>query len=91
MEAALYDYHLPRKCIAQEPASTRDASRLMVVDRKNHSVKHTYFSNIGEYLPRNARLYRNNAAVLKARIYGYRSSGGKVECVLIQPAEDAHT
>ena len=91
MDAALFDYHLPPKCIAQEPASTRDASRLMVVDRKNHSVKHTHFSNIGEYLPRNARFYRNNAAVLKARIYGYRSSGGKVECLLLQPAEDAHT
>ena len=76
MEAALFDYHLPRKCIAQEPASTRDASRLMVVDRNNHSVKHTHFSKIGKYVPRNARFYRNNAAVLKARIHGYRSSGG---------------
>ena len=91
MDAALFDYPLPRKCIAQEPASTRDASRLMVVDRNNHSVKHTYFAKLGQYLPSNARFYRNNAAVLKARIYGYRSSGGKVECLLLQPAEDPLT
>jgi S-adenosylmethionine:tRNA ribosyltransferase-isomerase len=91
MDSALFDYHLPMDRIAQEPAAQRDASRLMVVDRKTRQVTHTTFAQIGEHLPANARFFRNNAAVLKARIFGKRPTGGKVECLLLQPAEDALT
>jgi len=91
MDSALFDYHLPTECIAQEPAAKRDASKLMVVDRATHRVTHTTFAEIGQYLPKNPRFFRNNAAVLKARLFGYRPTGGKVECLLLQPAEDAVT
>lgn len=91
MNSTLFDYHLPEDRIAQEPAATRDASKLMVIDRKTRQVTHTQFSQIGQYIPQNARFFRNNAAVLKARIYGQRPTGGKVECLLLQPAEDANT
>ncbi len=91
MDAALFDYHLPNECIAQEPAATRDASKLMVVNRATREVTHTQFANIADYLPANTRFFRNNAAVLKARIFGQRPTGGKVECLLLQPAEDAIT
>jgi S-adenosylmethionine:tRNA-ribosyltransferase-isomerase (queuine synthetase) len=69
--------------IAQEPAAQRDASRLMVVDRKTGAITHTTFAQIGEHLPANARFFRNNAAVLKARLFGKRSTSGKVECLLL--------
>ncbi len=91
MDSALFDYHLPSECIAQEPAETRDASRLMVVDRATRTVTHAHFADIGHFLPENPRFFRNNAAVLKARIFGQRPTGGKVECLLLQPAEDAQT
>ena len=91
MDAALFDYHLPNDCIAQEPAATRDASKLMVVNRATREVTHTHFAGIAQFLPANTRFFRNNAAVLKARIFGQRLSGGKVECLLLQPAEDALT
>ena len=91
MNISLFDYHLPEELIAQEPAAVRDASRLMVVDRKTRTVTHAQFSEIGKYLPPNPRFFRNNAAVLKARLFGQRSTGGKVECLLLQPAEDAQT
>jgi len=91
MNISLFDYQLPSERIAQEPAATRDASRLMVVDRATRSVTHTHFSEIGKYLPAHSRLFRNNAAVLKARLFGQRPTGGKVECLLLQPAEDALT
>ncbi|ADE54771.1 tRNA preQ1(34) S-adenosylmethionine ribosyltransferase-isomerase QueA [Coraliomargarita akajimensis] len=91
MDASLFDFHLPNECIAQEPAATRDASRLMVINRSTREVNHVHFADIGGFLPTNARFFRNNAAVLKARIYGQRPSGGKVECLLLQPAEDALT
>ncbi len=91
MDSTLFDYHLPADRIAQEPSAQRDNSKLMIVDRKTKEVTHARFAEIGNYLPSTTRFFRNNVAVLKARIFGYRSSGGKVECLLLQPAEDAFT
>ena len=91
MDSTLFDYHLPIDRIAQEPSAQRDNSKLMVIDRKTKAVTHTRFAEIGNYLPPKTRFFRNNVAVLKARIFGYRSSGGKVECLLLQPAEDPYT
>ena len=91
MDAARFDYHLPTELIAQEPAPRRDAARLMVIDRATRSVRHTTFDQIASYLPHNTRCFRNNAAVLKARLHGQRPTGGKVECLLLHPAEDPET
>jgi len=91
MNISLFDYDLPHALIAQEPTFRRDASRLMVVDRKTRNITHTRFSEIETFLPSKARFFRNNAAVLKARIFGQRPTGGKVECLLLQPAEDPKT
>ena len=35
-------YDLPKELIAQEPADPRDAARLMVLDRKNDKILHSY-------------------------------------------------
>ena len=91
MNISLFNYHLPKELIAQEPATVRDASRLMIIDRGTQKIIHTHFAEIGKYLPSKARFFRNNVAVLKARIFGQRPTGGKVECLLLQPAEDAFT
>lgn len=91
MKIDRFDYDLPVECIAQEPAEQRDASRLMVVNRATREVTHSTFAEIGKFLPTNSRFFRNNAAVLKARLFGQRPTGGKVECLLLQPAEDALT
>lgn len=91
MDSALFDYHLPKASIAQQPSEQRDASRLMVIDRATRHVSHVHFADLADYLPANARFFRNNAAVIKARLFGTRPSGGRVECLLLNPAEDALT
>ncbi len=91
MKIDRFNYDLPKALIAQEPAGQRDASQLMVVDRTTRKVAHSTFAEIGSFLPANARYFRNNAAVLKARLFGERPTGGKVECLLLHPAEDART
>jgi S-adenosylmethionine:tRNA ribosyltransferase-isomerase len=91
MDAARFDFHLPRERIAQEPAPRRDAARLMVIERETRRVTHTTFDHIADHLPAKTRFFRNNAAVLKARLYGQRPTGGKVECLLLHPAEDPQT
>lgn len=85
-----FDYPLPPELIAQTPAARRQDSRLLVVDRKHHSITHRRFGDLPEYLTAGDALFRNNAAVLPARLQGRRPSGGHVECFLLRPLND-HT
>jgi S-adenosylmethionine:tRNA ribosyltransferase-isomerase len=87
----LFDYILPPRLIAQSPAERRDASRLLIVHRDTHRIEHRLFSDIGEYLRPGDTLFRNNAAVLPARLLAQRPTGGAVECLLLRPAPDGET
>jgi S-adenosylmethionine:tRNA ribosyltransferase-isomerase len=87
----LFDYDLPPRLIAQTPADRRDASRLLVVHRAEHRIEHRHFSDLGDYLHPGDTLFRNNAAVLPARLLAHRPTGGAVECLLLRPAADGET
>ena len=87
----LFDYTLPPHLIAQTPAVRRDQSRLMVVDRATHSVSHHSFAELPKFLRAGDTLFRNNAAVLPARLLARRPTGGQVECFLLRPANDDRT
>jgi S-adenosylmethionine:tRNA ribosyltransferase-isomerase len=82
----LFDYELPERLIAQTPAARRDASRLLVVHRDTRRLEHRVFAEIGDYLRPGDTLFRNNAAVLPARLLAARPTGGAVECLLLRPA-----
>jgi S-adenosylmethionine:tRNA ribosyltransferase-isomerase len=84
----LFDYPLPDHLIAQTPASRRDASRLLVVHRRERRVEHLQFADIVEYLGPSDVVFRNNAAVLPARLLARRPTGGAVECFLLRPAPE---
>ncbi len=88
MDSALFDYDLPERLIAQTPAAERDASRLLVVDRKSGALGHARFRDLPDLLPSRSRLIRNTVSVLKARLRGQRQSGGAMECLLITPARE---
>ena len=81
----LFDYDLPSELIAQTPATRRDSSRLMVIDRKKGSVEHHHFHDLPDLLIAGDTLIRNNAAVLPARLRAKRPTGGAVECFLLRP------
>jgi S-adenosylmethionine:tRNA ribosyltransferase-isomerase len=85
LATALFDYDLPPRLIAQTPAARRDASRLLVVDRATRTVAHRTFAELPEYLRAGDTLFRNNAAVLPARLHAQRPTGGQVECLLLRP------
>jgi S-adenosylmethionine:tRNA ribosyltransferase-isomerase len=80
----LFDYVLPPHLIAQTPATRRDQSRLLVVDRASRKIEHRTFSDLPEFLRAGDRLFRNNASVLPARLFAQRPTGGQVECFLLK-------
>jgi S-adenosylmethionine:tRNA ribosyltransferase-isomerase len=81
----LFDYTLPPHLIAQTPAARRDGSRLMVVNRTDHTVAHHSFADLPRFLHPGDTLFRNNAAVLPARLHARRPTGGVIECLLLRP------
>lgn len=84
----LFDYPLPERLIAQQPAQRRDESRLLVVDRQTRRLEHRQFRDLPGYLRAGDTLFRNNAAVIPARLHATRPTGGAVECLLLRPAAD---
>ena len=83
MKLTDYDYDLPEALIAQQPCPQRDASRLMVVDRRTRKIHHTQFSQIGGFLPARSLLVINDTKVIPARLIGRKlPTGGKIELLL---------
>lgn len=83
----LFDYQLPPELVAQVPAARRDQSRLLVVDRATRRLGHRTFGELGQFLRPGDTLFRNNAAVLPARLHAQRPTGGLVECFLLHPVD----
>lgn len=84
-----FDYALPPELIAQTPAATRTASRLLHVD-KTEQLHDRQFTELLKLLRPNDLLVFNDTRVIKARLFGQKTTGGKVE-VLIErvTAEDS--
>jgi len=84
-----YDYDLPPDLIAQEPASVRDQSRLLVLDRETGAITHTSFSELKSYLHPGDVLAINDTRVFPARLNGRKEdTGGEVEVFLLNPHGD---
>ncbi len=84
MKLSEFDYTLPKELIAKYPLKDRDKCRLMVLDRKKHTIEHRVFEEIIEYFNTGDCLVLNNTKVIPARLFGKRKTGGKVEIFLLQ-------
>lgn len=83
-----FDYNLPPDLIAQTPIEPRDASRLLVLDRKSGAITHTQFREIGKWLQPGDLLVANESRVLPARLWGRKATGGKIEVLLLRRRDD---
>jgi S-adenosylmethionine:tRNA ribosyltransferase-isomerase len=84
-----YDYNLPQELIAKYPANPRDMAKLLVYDRKKDKITHTVFRNILDFVPESAFIF-NNTKVIKARIFGIKETGGKIELLLNRPYKNGY-
>ena len=78
-----YDYHLPEERIAQTPATRRDQSRLLVMDRKTGKMTHLRFFDIYDLIASSDVLVINDTKVVPARLFGQKETGGKAEVLII--------
>ncbi|WP_414690113.1 tRNA preQ1(34) S-adenosylmethionine ribosyltransferase-isomerase QueA [Nostoc sp.] len=83
-----YDYELPLELIAQNPAVPRDSSRLLVVDSPTTGIEtaplHHIFHDLPTLLRSGDLLVMNNTRVIPARLYGHKSTGGKIQVLLLE-------
>lgn len=77
-----YDYVLPEQQIARYPAEKRTESRLLAVDRAAQQWADRQFIDLAHFLRPGDLLVMNDSKVMPARLYGHKSSGGKVEILV---------
>ncbi|MDF1761411.1 MAG: tRNA preQ1(34) S-adenosylmethionine ribosyltransferase-isomerase QueA [Coxiellaceae bacterium] len=77
-----FDYELPSELIAQYPLADRTASRLLQVSVADEKISHGQFTDIEQLLQPGDVLVMNNTRVIPARLYGQKSTGGKIECLV---------
>ena len=75
-----FDFELPPELIAQHPAVERSASRLL--DNSGSSPVDRIFRELPGLLKAGDLLVFNDTRVVKARLYGEKASGGKVELLI---------
>ncbi len=80
-----YDYRLPEERIANYPAEPRESAKLLIYDRASGETTHTTFGKILDFIPPETAIILNDTKVIKARIFGHKASGGKVELLLNSP------
>ena len=75
-----FDFHLPPELIAQHPAAERSASRLL--DGRGDFPVDRGFRELPALLQAGDLLVFNDTQVIKARLYGEKSTGGAVEALV---------
>jgi S-adenosylmethionine:tRNA ribosyltransferase-isomerase len=89
MRISDFDYHLPEELIAQAPLAERDASRMLVVDRRSQTWTDSSFHSFANYLEPDDVVVINNTRVIPARLLGHRrGSGGRVEVFLVRQLDE---
>ena len=75
-----FDFDLPPELIAQHPAPERSGSRLL--DGSSSSVVDRIFHELPNLLQAGDLLVFNDTKVVKARVFGEKASGGKLELLI---------
>ncbi|WP_295009542.1 tRNA preQ1(34) S-adenosylmethionine ribosyltransferase-isomerase QueA [uncultured Dechloromonas sp.] len=83
-----FDFPLPPELIAQHPAAERTGSRLLHVNGMTHVDRR--FADLPALLKAGDLLVFNDTRVIKARFFGVKDSGGRVEIMLERILDATH-
>jgi S-adenosylmethionine:tRNA ribosyltransferase-isomerase len=75
-----FDFELPPHLIAQHPAPERSSAKLL--DGQSQTIVDRVFKALPELMAEGDLLIFNDTQVVKARVFGEKSSGGKVELLI---------
>ena len=84
-----FDFDLPPQLVAQQPPAQRGSSRLLVA-LPGQPLADAVFGDLPAHIAAGDLLVFNNTRVMKARLFGQKASGGKIEA-LVERVLDAHT
>jgi len=90
MKKSDFNYQLPDALIAQKPLANRNASRLLCMNRDTGVVVDRQFTDFIDLINDKDLLVFNDTKVIPARLYGQKTSGGKVEILLERMIDEHH-
>jgi S-adenosylmethionine:tRNA ribosyltransferase-isomerase len=82
MQRSDFDYELPAELIAQRPLPTRNAARLLTLDRVTGEIADRSLRDLVDLVAPGDLLVFNDTRVIPARLFGHKPSGGKVEVLI---------
>ena len=82
MKTSDFDYELPDALIARYPLARRDASRLLHIDSPHAVYADRLFAELPGFFRPGDLLVFNDTRVIKARLYGEKATGGKIEALV---------
>lgn len=95
LSVADYDYELPDEYIARYPLAERSASRLMYLPASNMAqtdgtsdIQDKNFADLPDLLDAGDLIVFNDTKVMKARLFGQKDTGGKVEVLVERLTDD---
>ena len=88
MNIEYFNYELPKKLIAQYPPKNRGESKLLVANPFLHKLQNLSFQNFISLIRPNDLIIFNDTKVIKARLFGQKETGGKIEILIEQVLDD---
>ncbi len=88
MKVQDFDFNLPSELIAQAPAEERASSRMLHLEGSSGVLRDAMFADLPRYIRAGDVMVFNDTRVIKARLFGVKGSGGRVE-VMVERVLDA--
>lgn len=83
-----FSFELPDELIARHPMPERGASRLLQLDGNSGEISHGHFHHVLDRVNAGDLLVFNNTRVIPARLFGRKTSGGKLEVLVERVLDD---
>lgn len=77
-----FNYNLPENLIAQSPLKERRDSRLLIINPTKQTLQDSFFKQFTSHISSNDLVIFNDTKVIKARLFGKKLTGGKVELLI---------